>query len=69
MMHDSEQVRPLALTPRDAAQALSMSEKGLWNLTQPRGPIPAAKIGRLVRYDLRDLLKFLDAMKAIAADE
>ena len=62
-MSDSEPIRPLALSPRDAARALSMSEKALWNLTQPRGPIPAAKIGRLVRYDLRDLLAFLDAMK------
>ena len=55
---------PLALSPRDAARALSLSEKGLWNLTQPRGPIPAAKIGRLVRYDIRDLIAFLDRMKS-----
>ena len=59
----------LALTPRDAARALSMSEKGLWNLTKPRGPIPAAKIGRLVRYDVKDLQAFLDEMKATAAEE
>ena len=65
-MNDNGDMRPLALTPRDAARALSMSEKALWNLTQPRGPIPAAKIGRLVRYDIRDLLAFLDAMKAAA---
>jgi len=62
-------VPQLALSPRDAARALSMSEKRLWNITQPRGPIPAAKIGRLVRYDIRDLLAFLDAMKAATADE
>lgn len=66
-MNDSDEVRPLALSPRDAARALSMSEKGLWNMTQPRGPIPAAKIGRLVRYDIRDLLAFLDAMKVATA--
>ncbi len=56
-------IQQLALSPREAAQALSISEKNLWTLTQPRGPIPAAKIGRLVRYDVRDLLIFLDAMK------
>ena len=67
-MSGNERTRPLALSPRDAARALIMSEKGLWNLTQPRGPIPAAKIGRLVRYDIRDLLAFLDAMKAATAD-
>jgi predicted DNA-binding transcriptional regulator AlpA len=59
----------LALSPRDAAQALSMSEKGLWNLTKPRGPIPAAKIGRLVRYDVKDLQAFLDAQKTAAGEE
>lgn len=62
-------VPQLALSPRDAAQALSMSEKGLWNLTKPRGPIPAAKIGRLVRYDIRDLLAFLDEMKKAGAEQ
>jgi hypothetical protein len=59
----------LALSPRDAARALSMSEKGLWNLTKPRGPIPAAKIGRLVRYDVKDLQAFLDAQKVATAEE
>lgn len=65
----SENTRPLAMRPREAAQALSMSEKALWNLTQPRGPIPAAKVGRLVLYDVRDLLGFLDSMKMTAAGE
>ena len=68
-MSDNGDSHTLALTPRDAARALSISEKGLWNLTKPRGPIPAAKIGRLVRYDLRDLLAFLDAQKATAVDK
>ena len=58
----------LALSPRDAARALSMSEKGLWNLTKPRGPIPAAKIGRLVRYDVKNYKRSLTAQK-MAADE
>jgi hypothetical protein len=67
-MIDNRDMCPLALSPRDAARALSLSEKALWNLTQPRGPLPAAKIGRLVRYDIRDLQAFLDAMKATAVD-
>jgi hypothetical protein len=62
-----EQNRLLALRPRDAARALSISEKSLWNLTQPRGPIPAAKVGRVVLYDIRDLQRFLDAMKTETA--
>ena len=68
-MNNFDELRPLALRPRKAARALSMSEKALWNLTQPRGPIPAAKVGRLVLYDVRDLLGFLDAMKAAATDQ
>jgi len=58
----------LALSPRDAARALSISEKSLWNLTKPRGPIPAAKINRLVRYDVKDLQAFLDAQKMAAGE-
>jgi len=38
-------------------------------LTKPRGPIPAAKIGRLVRYDVKDLQAFLDAQKTAAGEE
>jgi hypothetical protein len=68
-MSDNGDPHPLALCPRDAARALSISEKGLWNLTKPRGPLPAAKIGRLVRYDMRDLLTFLDAQKAATTEE
>ncbi len=67
-MSDDGLSRPLALCPRDAARELSISEKTLFNLTRPRGPIPAAKFGRLVRYDIRDLLAFLDAQKAATAD-
>jgi predicted DNA-binding transcriptional regulator AlpA len=33
----NDNARPLALRPREAAQALSVSEKALWNLTQPAG--------------------------------
>jgi len=62
-MSDNNGVRPLALSPREAAQTLSVSEKTLWSLTQPRGPIPAARFRRMVRYDVRDLLAFLDAQK------
>jgi hypothetical protein len=31
----------LLVTTRDAAKALAVSEKTLWTLTTPRGPIPA----------------------------
>jgi excisionase family DNA binding protein len=50
------------MTPREAAAALRISERTLWSLTK-KGAIPSAKIGRAVRYDVRDLLLFLDRMK------
>lgn len=37
---------PLALRPREAAKALSISTRTLWELTAPRGPIPCVRIGQ-----------------------
>lgn len=48
---------PILMNTREAARALSISERKLWDLTAPRGPIPSVKLGRSVRYrpeDLRD---------------
>lgn len=47
-------IQPLLLTARQAAKALSISERTLYTLTKT-GEIPAIKVGRLVRYDPRDL--------------
>jgi len=52
----------LLLTPRRAAEALSVCEKTLYNLTR-RGELPAVKIGRAVRYALSDLQAFIDGRK------
>jgi hypothetical protein len=41
----------LLLHARDAAEALSISTRTLWTLTQPRGPIPAVRLGCRVLYD------------------
>lgn len=53
----------LLLRPRDAALALATSERKLWELTRPRGPIPCVRVGRSVRYDPRDLHAYIDAAK------
>ena len=53
----------LLLNTREAAKALSISERTLWALTRPRGPIPCVRIGRAVRYDLRDLREYVDRQK------
>jgi len=52
-------VEPLALRPREAARAMSISERTLWGLTAPRGPIPCVRIGkgkrRTVLYPVANL--------------
>jgi excisionase family DNA binding protein len=52
---------PLLLTPREAAEALAVSERTLWSLTWPRGPIRAVRIGRSVRYAPDALRAWVDA--------
>ena len=53
----------LLITPRQAGATLAISERTLWSLTAPRGPIPAVRIGRAVRYDLADLRKWINQQK------
>ncbi|MDY7011200.1 MAG: helix-turn-helix domain-containing protein [Planctomycetota bacterium] len=56
-------VTPLLLSTRDAAQFLALGERTLWALTAPRGPIPCVRIGRAVRFDRRDLTRWVDGRK------
>jgi len=58
----------LLLTPREAAARLRLSDRTLWSLTRA-GEIPAIRIGRSVRYDPRDLAKWIASKKqGTAAD-
>jgi hypothetical protein len=58
----------LLLTARDAARALAVSEKTLWSLTTPRGPIPALRVGeRSLRYSVSALAKWIDAQPLATA--
>jgi len=51
----------LLLSAREAARALSISERTLWGLSAPRGPIPIVRIGlKGVRYSLRALQQFAE---------
>ena len=52
-----------AWRPREAAEWLKISERSLWSLTQ-RGELAAVRIGRSVRYDLADLIAFVEARKS-----
>ncbi|MFH5806140.1 helix-turn-helix domain-containing protein [Alienimonas sp. DA493] len=49
---------PVLLTTLEAADALGISERKLRDLTSPRGPIRAVRLGRLVRYRPADLESF-----------
>ncbi len=51
-------VEPMLLTPRQAARALNISERTLWQRTKD-GVIPAVKVGHLVRYSPDDLRNWI----------
>jgi hypothetical protein len=53
----------LLLRPPAAAAALSVSARTLWAMTHPRGPIPAVRFGRAVRYEIEALRKYITAQQ------
>jgi len=50
---------PLALRPRDAAKALGIGQRKLWDLTAPRGSIRCARLGTAVVYPVEELKRWL----------
>jgi excisionase family DNA binding protein len=58
---DSQKIK-LLLKPGEAAEALSISARKLWALTNA-GEIPCVRFGRSVRYDLADLREWIDSRK------
>jgi excisionase family DNA binding protein len=63
-MNPTEQTETpkLLWTCREAAAALGISERKLWDLTN-EGAIPCIRIGRAVRYDPGDIRTWIDAQK------
>jgi hypothetical protein len=55
------------LKPKDAAALLNISERHLWSLSQPRGPIAVVRLGESVRYDPADLRLAIETLKAVPA--
>ena len=49
----------LLLTPKQAAEALSISPRKLWAMTAS-GEIPHLRIGRSVRYPVDELQRWID---------
>lgn len=57
---DPALVPTLAMRPKDAARALGIGERKLWELTADRDSgIPHVRLGRLVLYPTRELADWL----------
>lgn len=65
----TQSVESLALRPREAAKALGISERTLWGLTTPRGPIPCVRIGQGKRQTVLYPVVELQAWLRRQADE
>lgn len=52
---------PLALRPKEAAKALGIGQRKLWELSHPRGPIPCVRVGQCVLYPVAQLQAWLAA--------
>lgn len=54
---------PLAVSAKVAARMLSISERSLFDLTSPRGPLVPVRIGngrrKMLRFRVADLERFL----------
>lgn len=59
-------VTRLSLRPREAAEALGISERTLWSLTKC-GDIPHVKAGRIVLYRIADLDAWLAERAKVAS--
>jgi excisionase family DNA binding protein len=53
----------LLLTTREAAVILSISERTLWSLTWPRGPLRPVRLGRSVRYSAEALRAWVQSQQ------
>lgn len=53
----------LLMTASEAAQALAISPRKLWTMTNC-GEIPCVRIGRSVRYDPADLQVWIEEQKS-----
>ena len=52
-------IDPLLLSPRQASRALAISERTLFTLTKA-GAVPHIRIGKLVRYSVDGLRKYIE---------
>ena len=58
----------LLLTPMQAAKALTISQRTLWQL-KTDGKIRCIRINRLVRYDPKDLTAYIERQKKLSVSQ
>lgn len=65
-MSNQEKQTKRLLSIREAADYLSLSPRTLYNGVAPKSKVPfpvkPKRIGKLVRFDIRDLDRFVDAL-------
>lgn len=54
----------LLLTQPESAAFLNISERKFWEIVND-GKIPKLKVGRSVRFDVRDLMAYADSLKQL----
>lgn len=64
----SKNAPKLLLSAREAARALSVCERTLWSLTQPRGPIPSIRLGARVLYPVAALQSWINSQVGAAEE-
>ena len=60
-------IEPISWPPRDAAQALGISERLLWDWTRTEG-VPHVRIGNMVLYPVEALKSWLADRAAVAVE-
>lgn len=62
MKNKSNDREPALLKPKEAAEFLSVSERSLWTLMR-NGEIPHIRIGKSVRYLVKDLESWIETKR------
>ncbi len=69
-MYDQGTKAALLADPKEAARMLAVSPRKLWGMTFEDEPgLPYVRCGRLVRYSLSDLEKWVESQRKGADDD
>ncbi|MDB5344368.1 MAG: Helix-turn-helix domain [Schlesneria sp.] len=60
-LEKSERNEQLLVSTSGAARLLNVSERLLWDMTRPRGPIPCVKVGARILYSVSALREWIAA--------